>query len=77
MIDIINDQIFHLSNEKVSYIFHLLQNKQLGHLYYGKTIKNLTNGDIQYFLNRDNKAAGTVKFYEDDNKFTLADTFPI
>lgn len=74
MIDIINDQIFHLSNEKVSYIFHLLQNKQLGHLYYGKTIKNLTNGDIQYFLNRDNKAAGTVKFYEDDNKFTLADT---
>ena len=28
MIDIINDQIFHLSNEKVSYIFHLLQNKQ-------------------------------------------------
>ena len=74
MIDIINDQIFHLSNEKVSYIFYLLKNKQLGHLYYGKSIKNLTKEDIQYFLNRDNKAAGTVKFYGDDNKFTLADT---
>lgn len=30
---------FHLTNNEVSYIFTILENKQLGHLYYGKKIK--------------------------------------
>lgn len=31
---------FHLSNEKVSYIFNVLENGELGHLYYGKKIRH-------------------------------------
>ena len=30
---------FHLSNSKLSYIFHVMKNGQLGHLYYGKAIR--------------------------------------
>ncbi|XJZ26713.1 alpha-galactosidase [Bacillota bacterium Lsc_1132] len=31
---------FHLQSEKVSYIFTILKNNQLGHLYYGKRLKH-------------------------------------
>ena len=35
MIEIITDTIFHLYNEKISYVMHVLPNRQLGHLYFG------------------------------------------
>lgn len=31
---------FHLSNKKISYIFKVMENEQLGHLYYGKKIRH-------------------------------------
>ncbi|MEG0683415.1 MAG: alpha-galactosidase [Coprobacillus sp.] len=74
MIEVINNQVFHLSNDKISYIFYILKNNHLGHLYYGKTIHTFTNETFQYFLSHENKAAGTVKYSKEDTKFTLADT---
>ncbi|MFW6273761.1 MAG: alpha-galactosidase [Halanaerobium sp.] len=32
--------IFHLQNEEISYVIKILKNDQLGHLYWGKNIKN-------------------------------------
>lgn len=31
-----NTKEFHLTNDKISYIFKILQNNQLGQLYFGK-----------------------------------------
>lgn len=36
---------FHLYNNEVSYIFKVIKNNQLGHLYYGKVIKDRENFD--------------------------------
>lgn len=35
-----NTKEFHLTNDKISYIFKILQNNQLGQLYFGKKIKH-------------------------------------
>ena len=72
--EIINNQVFHLSNSKISYIFYVLDNHHLAHLYYGKTIHNFTNENFRYFLSHDNKAAGTVKYSKENTRFTFADT---
>ena len=32
---------FHLYNEEISYIFKILKNGQLGHLYYGKRLTDI------------------------------------
>lgn len=73
MIEVINNKVFHLYNEKISYLFYRLKNDQLGHLYYGSRIHNLDQQNIEYLIKKDNKAAGTVKFGIEDRKFTLAD----
>ena len=36
MINIVDEVVFHLSNNKMSYIIQILDNQQLGHMYYGK-----------------------------------------
>ena len=41
MIEIITDTIFHLYNEKISYVMHVLPNRQLGHLYFGPSLGHL------------------------------------
>ena len=74
MIEVINNKVFHLYNEKISYLFYRLKNDQLGHLYYGSRIHNLDWHNIEYLIKKDNKAAGTVKYGIEDRKFTLADT---
>ena len=74
MIEVINNQVFHLSNDKVSYIFYILENNHLGHLYYGKTIHTFTDETFEYFLSHENKSAGTVKYSKENTKFSLADT---
>lgn len=74
MIEVINNKVFHLYNEKISYLFYRLKNDQLGHLYYGSRIHNLDRHNIEYLIKKDNKAAGTVKYGIEDRKFTLADT---
>ncbi|WP_099223778.1 alpha-galactosidase [Listeria costaricensis] len=73
MIEILDEKIFHLYNEKISYIFYVMENQQLGHLYYGGALGAITADELGYFLERENKSAGTVKFSADSGMFTLAD----
>ncbi len=73
MIEIIHETYFHLMNQQVSYLFYIMKNKQLGHLYYGAPLGKLTEDDLAYLIERENKSAGTVKFYKDDGLFTLGD----
>lgn len=65
-----NNKIFHLKTNQMSYVFRILKNGSLGHLYYGKPLPQ--NENFDYLINDKNKAAGTIKYYEDDNKFSLA-----
>lgn len=70
MIIVDNDKkIFHLRTKKISYVFRILKNGSLGHLYYGDTLAEDENFD--YLANDENKAAGTIKYYENDSKFSL------
>ncbi|OOM13904.1 alpha-galactosidase [Clostridium saccharobutylicum] len=62
-------KIFHLRTKKMSYVFRILKNGSLGHLYYGDTLSEDENFD--YLANVENKAAGTIKYYENDSKFSL------
>ncbi|WP_348636401.1 alpha-galactosidase [Lactobacillus kefiranofaciens] len=73
MIDIISKQYFHLHNEKISYLFYVMKNGQLGHLYYGKDLGDLTEDDLRYIACHNNKASGTVKFAPEFSTFSLAD----
>lgn len=75
MIEIRNEQLFHLYNEKISYIINVLPNQQLGHVYFGPSLGTLAPFDQAYLEKKENKSAGTVKFFEADNLFTLADRF--
>lgn len=59
---------FHLYNDEVSYIFKILKNGQLGHLYYGKRLSEIQ--DYSYLVEesrRDMAACPT----EEDNFFSL------
>ena len=38
-----NNKEFHLLGKNISYIFNVMQNGQLGHLYFGKKIKHRDN----------------------------------
>ncbi len=40
---------FHLSNKNISYIFKVLKNGQLGHLYFGKTIRHREDFSSLYY----------------------------
>lgn len=75
MIEVRNGNFFHLKNNKISYVFHVMENNQLGHLYYGQPLGELSDSDIQYLTERTNKSAGTVKFSTDLDIFTLSDRF--
>ncbi|MFS0925990.1 alpha-galactosidase [Enterococcus durans] len=75
MIEIINDTLFHLYNEKISYVMSILPNQQLGHVYFGPSLGKLASFDQSYLVKKENKSAGTVKLFETDNLFTLADRF--
>ena len=52
MIEIITDTIFHLYNEKISYVMHVLPNRQLGHLYFGPSLGHLSANDMDYLTKR-------------------------
>lgn len=77
MIEVNDHRIFHLYNEKISYVFYVLKNNHLGHLYFGKRLPHLDQSQIDYFITKENKAAGTVKFFKDDSLFTLHDTLQV
>lgn len=72
MINIVDEVLFHLSNNKISYIIQLLDNKHLGHMYYGNKLDVLTKEDLAYYTRDDNKAAGTVKYSKDNRNFSLS-----
>lgn len=61
-------QTFHLQSKQVSYIFRVLQNGQLGHLYYGK---KLTHRDDYSHLHRIEARSNTAAVYEGDLDFSL------
>lgn len=73
MIEIVSEKYFHLMNEHSSYLFYIMENQQLGHLYYGKPLGKLTEADLSYLVERTNKSAGTVKYSSENGLFTLAD----
>lgn len=73
MIDVIDNRFFHLHNNKISYVFYVMENGQLGHLYYGQSLDNLTMTDIKYLMTQECKSAGTVKYSAEHGNFTLAD----
>lgn len=59
---------FHLYNEEISYIFKILKNGQLGHLYYGKRLTDIPDyGHLVEESRRDMAACPT----EEDNFFSL------
>ncbi|MDD8049042.1 MAG: alpha-galactosidase [Thomasclavelia sp.] len=74
MIEVIDKQFFHLYNNQISYLIHILDNGELEHVYFGKRINNLTINDCYYLIKRNSKSAGTVKYYKDNSKLSLSDT---
>ncbi|RFB14927.1 alpha-galactosidase [Bacillus sp. HNG] len=59
---------FHLQSKNVSYIFSVLSNNQLGHLYYGKRIRH--RNSFSHLARR--QARGyTPAVYEGDHEFSL------
>ena len=59
---------FHLYNDEISYIFKILKNKQLGHLYYGKRLTDIPDyGYLAEESRRDMAACPT----EEDDFFSL------
>jgi alpha-galactosidase len=59
---------FHLQGETMSYIFTILKNNQLGHLYFGKKVKHRPS--FQYLVKTQARAA-TACVYEEDMAFSL------
>ncbi|MGL9730108.1 alpha-galactosidase [Enterococcus sp. DIV0756] len=75
MIDVLNNNMFHLHNEKVSYVINILPNGHLGHAYYGKKLGKISIEDIQYMTSTESKSAGTVKFSPAIPNFSLQDQY--
>ncbi len=71
------DRQFHLTNGQVSYIFHVMKNGQLGHLYYGKALRH--RDDFSHLQTYDVPTGATTHVYADDPAFgleTLRQEFP-
>ncbi|MBM7703081.1 alpha-galactosidase [Metabacillus iocasae] len=60
---------FHLTNGQVSYIFHIMKNQQLGHLYYGKALRH--RADFSHLQRYDVPTAASCHLYADDPAFSL------
>lgn len=60
---------FHLTNGEVSYIFHVMKNGQLGHLYFGKALRH--RADFSHLQRYDVPTAASCHPYEDDPAFSL------
>ncbi|OIK14671.1 alpha-galactosidase [Bacillus sp. MUM 13] len=69
---------FHLTNGLVSYIFHVMKNGQLGHLYYGKALRH--REDFSHMQAYDVPTAASCHIYPDDPAFcleTLRQEYPV
>jgi alpha-galactosidase len=59
---------FHLMGKNVSYIFNVLRNNQLGHLYYGKKLRHRSSFERLHQIHH----RETVSYvFEEDNAFSL------
>jgi len=65
------NKIFNLTNKEISYVFCILKNGKLGHLYYGDAIG--VDLSIEQFVHFE-KTSLTVNYFEDDNKFSMQNT---
>lgn len=63
------DRQFHLTNGQVSYIFHVMKNGHLGHLYYGKALHH--REDFSHLQTYDVPTGATTHIYADDPAFGL------
>lgn len=59
---------FHLCNGRISYIFHVMENGQLGHLYFGKQIHT---GKSYLYLQKQRSHCHTAYAYENNFCFSL------
>ncbi|WP_077622725.1 alpha-galactosidase [Sediminibacillus massiliensis] len=59
---------FHLQAKNVSYIFTVLRNNQLGHLYYGKKLRHRDSFD---HLHKEKPRSNTSSVFEGDESFSL------
>lgn len=59
---------FHLQNDRISYIFGILENGQLGHIYFGKRIRH--RDSFQHFIQM-RSLSHTAYVYENDYLFSL------
>ncbi|WP_338780825.1 alpha-galactosidase [Metabacillus sp. FJAT-52054] len=60
---------FHLTNGQISYIFHVMKNGELGHLYYGKALNH--QEDFSHFQNSAVPTAASCHVEKDDPAFSL------
>ncbi|WP_461227265.1 alpha-galactosidase [Lacticaseibacillus suihuaensis] len=72
LLNVIDNRIFHLANDSVSYILYLLPNNQLGHLYYGPRL-TADAQTLAAYTKLESKSGGTVHFSAENTMFTLAD----
>lgn len=63
-----NTKEFHLQNKGLSYIFTIMKNNQLGHLYYGRRIRNRES--FQHLFQEQSRA-GMSCVFEGDLSFSL------
>ncbi|MCA0985258.1 alpha-galactosidase [Halobacillus yeomjeoni] len=59
---------FHLQNDEISYVLHVLKNGHLGHLYFGTRLNH--REDFSHFQ-QEAERAGTSYVYEGDMNFSL------
>lgn len=64
----VENKEFHLYNDDISYIFSVMKNNQLGHLYYGKKIRH--RDSFSHLLQLSNRGMTTCVF-EGDSEFSL------
>lgn len=76
-VEVLENKFFHLHNDRISYLFYVMENGQLGHLYYGAFLGELTKEDFRYMLLRESKSAGTVKYSEALTLGDRAQEYPV
>jgi len=60
---------FHLQGKNFSYVFNVMQNGQLGQLYFGKKIRH--REDFSHFFYKPEVGIGIIAHYEEDPGFSL------
>jgi alpha-galactosidase len=60
---------FHLQNKNASYIFYVMENGQLGQLYYGKKIKH--RDDFSHFFKKPKYGVGIIAHTKENPAFSL------